>query len=74
MEKTTINITLKIDKHEIINFESWLNQQLEIISLKIIPNTDKLYETNKTFKKLVKAVKTAQIERDKFINEHNINE
>ena len=69
--KKTINITLKIDDVDLINFESWLNQQLEVISFKIMPNTEKLYETDEYFKNIVKQVKKAQKIRDKYINEHN---
>ena len=69
--KKTINITLKIEDTDVINFESWLNQQLEVISFKIMPNTEKLYETDEYFKNIVKNVKKAQKIRDKYINEHN---
>jgi len=67
----TINITLKINPHELTNFESWLRNNLEVVSFKILPDTEKLYETDATFKKLVKAVKTAQTIRDKYINDKN---
>jgi hypothetical protein len=68
----TVNITIKINEHELTNFEYWLRQQLEVVSFKVIPDTAKLYETNQTFKKLVKKVKIAQEERDNFINEYNV--
>jgi len=67
----TVNITLKIDEHELTNFESWLRNNLEVVSFKILPDTEKLYETDATFKKLVKSVKTAQRVRDKYINDKN---
>ena len=67
----TVNITLKIDEHELTNFESWLRNNIEVVSFKILPDTEKLYETDATFKKLVKAVKTAQRIRDKYINDKN---
>ena len=67
----TVNITLKINPHELTNFESWLRNQIEVVSFKILPDTEKLYETDATFKKLVKAVKTAQEIRDKYINKMN---
>ena len=68
----TVNITLKIDDHNVTSFESWLGQQLEVVSFKILPDTEKLYETDATFKKLVKAVKSAQEIRDKYINDNNL--
>ena len=67
----TINITLKIEDSELIRFDNWLREQLEVISIKVIPDTNELYEDDDTFKKLVKGVKTAQRIRDKYINEHN---
>ncbi len=67
----TVNITLKINEHELLKFESWLRQQLEVVKLKVIPDTEKLYETDETFKKLVKEVKKVQRLRDVYINDHN---
>lgn len=67
----TINITLKIDEHDLLNFEGWLRQNLDVIDLKILPNTKDLYNDDPHFKKLVKGVKSAQRIRDKYINDHN---
>jgi len=68
----TINVTLKINEHELTNFESWLREQLEVISFKVIPDTNELYESDTTFKKLVKACKDANTLRDEYINNHNL--
>ena len=67
----TVNITLKIEEYEVRPLESWLNQQLEVISFKILPDTDELHNTSELFRKLVKNVKQATWERDTFINENN---
>ena len=67
----TINTTLKINEHELTNFESWLREQLEVISFKVIADTNELYESDTTFKKLVKACKDANTLRDEYINNHN---
>ena len=67
----TVNITLKIDEHELTNFESWLRNNIEVVSFKILPDTEQLYAKDETFKKLVKAVKTAQRIRDFYINDKN---
>jgi len=67
----TINVTLKINEHELTNFESWLREQLEVISFKVIADTNELYESDTTFKKLVKACKDANTLRDEYINNHN---
>jgi len=68
----TINVTLKVHEAEITAFESWLNQQLEVIFFKVIADTEQLYEEDTHFKKLVKACKDANTKRDEYINEHNI--
>jgi len=67
----TINVTLKINEHELTNFESWLREQLEVISFKVIADTNELYESDTTFKKLVKACKDANTKRDEYINKFN---
>ena len=71
--KQTVNITLKIDDSEIIGFEGqlihWFGK--ELISFKIIPNTDELYERSEGFRKLVKAEKISKRNKEKFINEYN---
>lgn len=67
----TVSITLKINEHELLNFESWLRQQLEVVSFKIIPDTEELYKNDVYFQNIVKNVKKAQTIRDKYINEHN---
>ena len=68
----TINITLKIEEHELTDFESWLRQQLEVISLKIIPDTEQLYLNDPIFKKLVHNVKISTKLRDEYINKVNV--
>jgi len=67
----TINVTLKINEHELTNFESWIREQLEVISFKVIADTEQLYESDAIFKKLVKACKDANTLRDEYINNHN---
>ena len=67
----TINITLKIQDSELNSFESWLRQQLEVVSVRVLPDTDNLYNSSEHFQKLVKAVKKAQNERDNYINKNN---
>lgn len=71
MAKKTINMTFKIEESQINNFENWFRQQEEVIDFKILPETEKLYNEDEHFKKLVKSVKDAQRVRDNYINEHN---
>lgn len=74
METNTVNITLKVEPHHVLGLESHLREHFKVISYKIIPNTDKLYESDTSFKKLVKAVKKAQEVRDIYINKYNKDE
>lgn len=71
MEQETINITVKIDKQDVTNFESWLYHNLEVISFNHIRDTSKMYTEDKTFKKMVKAVKDAQRLKDDYAMANN---
>lgn len=67
----TINTTFKIKGSEVVTIENKLIGLTEMIDYKVIPDTSKLYEEDAVFKKLVKHVKTAQKERDLYINNNN---
>lgn len=67
----TINVTLKVDTKHLIKLEDELRGAFNVIDFRILPSTEKLYNEDKTFKKLVGMVKKAQRERDIYINEHN---
>ena len=68
-EKVKVNLTLEIEKSQVIKFENWLRSNLIVYDFKIMPNTDELYENDKTFQMLSKAVKKARDARDKYIND-----
>ena len=67
----TINTTFKVEAKELIGFEWELRQVVDVIDFKIISDTEKLYRTDKTFKKLVKAKKEATKQCELYINRHN---
>ena len=67
MEK--VNITLEIDAHNLPNFEHWLRGNVKVLDFRIVPDTSELYKNDSTFKKLSKAVKEAQLTRDRYYNE-----
>lgn len=69
MDDIKVNITLEIDAHNLTNFEYWLRQQVNVLDFRIVPDTSDLYEKDERFKKLSKAVKSAQLERDRYYNE-----
>ena len=67
----TINTTFKVEAKELSGFEWELRQVVDVIDFKIISDTEKLYRTDKTFKKLVKAKKEATKQCELYINRHN---
>jgi len=71
MENKLVAFTVKMHPEEIVNFEYWLREQLQVISFKILPDTKRMYEEDKYFKDIVKAYKKAQRNKEKYINEHN---
>jgi hypothetical protein len=67
----TINTTFKVEAKELSGFEWELRQVVDVIDFKIISDTEKLYRTDKAFKKLVKAKKEATKQCELYINRHN---
>lgn len=67
----TINTTLKIQGSVLIELENYLKNNFELIDFKIVPNTEKLYNNDKTFKKLVKQIKELQRLKHDYIMKHN---
>lgn len=67
-QEYTINATFKV-KGKLINpIENYLNETANLISYKTIPDTDHLYKTDETFKKLVKAESSARKAKEIYIN------
>lgn len=74
MEKTdiiTINTTFKITAEELSGFEWELRQVVNVIDFKHISDTEKLYNSDDAFKKLVKAKKEATKQCELYINRYN---
>ena len=67
----TINTTFKVEAKELSGFEWELRQVVDVIDFKIISDTEKLYRTDKAFKKLVKAKKEATKQCELYINRNN---
>jgi hypothetical protein len=67
----TINITLKIEGKLLVEFENYLYGNFEVIGFRILPDTEKLYEEDDVFKKLVKLEKEARLAKEKYINAKN---
>jgi hypothetical protein len=74
MKKTdtiTINTTFKITAEELSGFEWELRQVVSVIDFKHISDTEKLYNSDDAFKKLVKAKKEATKQCELYINRYN---
>ena len=74
MKKTdtiTINTTFKITAEELSGFEWELRQVVNVIDFKHISDTEKLYNSDDAFKKLVKAKKEATKQCELYINRYN---
>ena len=72
MKDLTVNMTFKIPEVELNLFDHWARQKLEVVSIKIIPDTNDLYLNDPIFKKLVHNVKMCTKLRDEYINKVNV--
>jgi hypothetical protein len=67
----TINITVKIPKHQVVKFSQFMDKHCEVVEFKILPNTEKMYEADPVFRELNKLKKKAKTEVEKYINDNN---
>lgn len=65
----TFSVTFKTTNEGYAYFLSELEAFTEVISDRILPETEELYKNDTHFKKLVSNVKKATRERDKYIND-----
>jgi hypothetical protein len=70
-DEVTINTTLKIKAHNVVELENWLNDRFTLISFEHLQNTDKMYQEDKEFKKLVKLGKDLKNQRLDYIMKNN---
>ena len=64
----TVNTTFKIEAGNFVELENWLYANLDVVGFRIVPNTEKLYEEDAMFKKLVKIEREARVAKEKYIN------
>ena len=67
-DTVTVNTTFKIDAGNLVELENWLYANLDVVGFRIVPNTEKLYEEDDMFKKLVKIEREARVAKEKYIN------
>ena len=70
-DETTVNITLKIKNHILIEFENWLNSNYNLISFSHLQNTDNMYLEDKGFKRVLKQYKDVKRLKDDYIIKNN---
>lgn len=68
MNTRIITATLEVPEHCLVDLENFLNERFKLINYSIVPDTKELYETDNTFKKLVKAEKQAREEKFNYLN------
>lgn len=67
-----VNITLELESNEeVLSFEHWIKQYVNVKDLTILPDTKELYENDSHFKKLTKKYYEAKKERNDYINKKN---
>ena len=72
MAKRLLNITIVADStEELFDIEKEISAKYDVSSLIYLPDTNKLYEDDAHFRKLVKEKKNAQLQVDRYINNHN---
>ena len=64
-----INITIEMESLEVVNFERWLRENVNVKDFSVIPDTNELYQNDNTFKSLCKKVSDAKRVRDSYYND-----
>jgi len=64
-----INITIEMESLEVVNFERWMRENVNVKDFTVIPDTNELYQNDNTFKSLCKKVSDAKRVRDSYYNE-----
>ena len=67
---TKISAVFNVKKSLVVHTENCFIEWFDLVSYRIIPDTQKLWETSPKFKSLVKQRKNIQEEIDKYINEY----
>lgn len=67
----TLNFTIKIEEKQLNQLDNWLRAHFQVLDYRILPDTERLYQEDENFQKLVKAEKAAKRIKEKYINEHN---
>lgn len=66
-----VNIVLEIEDYNLIEFENWMRDNVDVKDFRVVPDTKELYENDKTFQRLCKAVTDAKRTKSIYINDKN---
>ena len=70
-EYTTVNLTVKVKNSELVTFENEVNEKHKLISFSHLQNTDKMYQEDKVFKKVLKQYKDIKRLKDDYVIKNN---
>lgn len=70
-DEGTFSITFKTTNEGYNYIRNWINAHTEIISDSILPNTEKLYQEDETFRNIVKEIKNLNNRKLEYINKNN---
>ena len=66
-----VNITIEgLTEDESYHLDNMLRKHYSVKDFKVLPDTNKLYDTDPVFRKIVKGIKEAQLIKDRYYNEH----
>jgi hypothetical protein len=69
--ETTINATIKVNNHNLIDLENWLNNKFTLISFTHLQDTNEMYKNDPIFKKMTKDAKIEKNRRLDYIIKNN---
>mgnify|MGYP003629710160 FL=1 len=67
----TVNITIEgLTDDESYHLDKMLRKHYEVKDFKVLPDTSKLYDSDPVFRKILKGIKSAQLVKDRYINDN----
>ena len=67
----TINITVKLEKHQVTKFIQMIEDTTQMVDFRILPDTRKMFEEDEIFRGLLKSQKRWKDTVSKYINDNN---
>ena len=67
----TINITVKVKEDGVVQLRQFLDEHIEVLDFKILPDTQKMWDEDEVFQSIVKEQKKHNKLVSKYINDNN---